>query len=192
MAAIPLSARDAEVVTLTLPAPARVTPRLRFDKGVMQLTDRLRALLAPAAPGDVTVVITCTAPIRLAVKTAEAIDARVRRALAKPPGRDIVATIHDNAVRIRLAPGRVKDAGAVAVFVHNPDPGVARALLDMAEAMVRALSTQVVRSRRALMLANPHAPVGDVWRRVYAAIDGGAGRKVVMTFADGSSQTLSD
>jgi hypothetical protein len=176
--------------------PPSVTskPRLRFDRVVLELIARLQAGCTPVIPDDRTVVVTCTAPIRLSGKTALETEQRIRAALARDARKDIVETLHDNTVRIRLVRSHIKDAARLAAFVHNPDPGVAEGLLDMTQAMIDALAPAYARRRpgkRPLVVANPSEPLGKTWRHIYAALAPPPRYEtVLMTFADGTVQTL--
>ena len=107
-------------------------PHLRFDKVVIRVSERLHVALRPVVPRGVTVVVTMTAPIRQAAKTAAALEARIRAQLERPARRRAArAVVHGNRIRIGFE-SRVPDGALpVVVFVHNPgtDP---RVLLDMA------------------------------------------------------------
>jgi hypothetical protein len=111
---------------------SRAKPRLRFDKVAIRLVERLQARLGDVVPTGTTVLVTVTAPIRLASKTTEALEERIRALLGRRAStRDEQATIHGNRVRIRVSRGAPGGAPPVLGFVHNPDPdGVV--LLDMA------------------------------------------------------------
>ena len=50
-------------------------PRLRFNKVATRLIERLQAVLGETVPYGMTVLLTITAPIRLASKTAPALEA---------------------------------------------------------------------------------------------------------------------
>ena len=74
------------------------------------------------------------------------------------------------------------------------DPAAAKALLDMTQAMIDALAPAYAHRRpgkRPLVVANPAAPLGQTWRHIYAALAPPPRYEtVLMTFADGSVQTL--
>jgi hypothetical protein len=174
------------------PSHAAVKPRLRFDKVVLELIARLKASLDASVPHGMTVVFTCTAPIRLSGKTAVALSDRIVAALARDARRDLSATIHDNAVRVRFVAARIKGAAKVLGFVHNPDPGAATALLDMTQALIETLSAAKPKDGRTLTIETPGPPAGKVWDQVYAALEAPIrSESVVMIFADATTQTLS-
>ena len=96
--------------------------RLRFDKVAIRVIERLRANLADAVPTGVTVVVTITAPIRLASKTTAAIEEQVRTLLERTTtNRDKTLTICGNRVGIRFVKHAALRAPKVIGFVHNPD-----------------------------------------------------------------------
>ena len=79
-------------------------PRLRFDKVVTRLMERLQATLGETVPDGMTVLLTITAPIRVPSKTAASLEDKIQTLLGRgSPGRDEKATIHGNRVRIRLS-----------------------------------------------------------------------------------------
>jgi hypothetical protein len=181
----------ADTIKLTLRTRQAVKPRLRFDKVVLELIARLQAGLDASVPDGVTVVVTCTAPIRLSGKTAETLAERVRLALARNARRDIAATLHDNNVRVRFVQARVKGAAKMVGFVHNPDPGAAETLLDAAQALIEALSAAKPKRKPVLVIENPGDALGKTWGYVYAAIAPPPRyAAVTMTFGDGSVQSL--
>jgi hypothetical protein len=97
-------------------------PRLRFDKVATRLIERLRANLDEAVPDGMAVVLTITAPIRVASKTAASLEDKIRTLLARrSPGRDEKGTIHGNRVWIRLLRDKSERAPKLIGFVHNAD-----------------------------------------------------------------------
>jgi hypothetical protein len=113
------------------PPGAAARPRLRFDKVATRVIDRLQANLTAAVPDGTTVVVTITAPIRLASKTAALLEGKIRTLLAtRSTGRDRKDTIHGNRVRIRLVRGESGRAPKLIGFVHHADSDP-RLLLNM-------------------------------------------------------------
>ena len=114
-----------EVMTVKplVPRGSKVTPpRLRFDKVVLRVFRDLRTALNEEVPGGVTVVITLTAPIRLASKTTAAIETNVREMLAKRGATSSRArTIEGNEVRIEVVRGAKTSTSPLVGFVHNRD-----------------------------------------------------------------------
>jgi hypothetical protein len=69
-------------------------PRLRFDKVATRLIERLQATLGETVPDGMTVLLTITAPIRLASKTAASLEDKIQTLLGRgSPGRDEKDTI---------------------------------------------------------------------------------------------------
>ena len=102
-----------EVATLKPRLAARdgaSKPRLRFDRVALGLVRRLQAALSEAVPESKTVIVTVTAPIWQASKTASALEDIIRRCLARRSpgqGRPVEAKdrIHENQIRVRLVKG---------------------------------------------------------------------------------------
>jgi hypothetical protein len=172
-------------------------PRLRFDKVVTRLMERLQATLGETVPEGVTVLLTVTAPIRLPAKTAAALEDRIETLLGRgSPGREEPAqeesTMHGNRVRIRLVREGSEHAPRMIGCVHNPDsdPGV---LLDMAGEWVELIGA--VAGRRAPELAGERWLVvigarASSWLEAYRYIHSqlrmaGDFTKVLMVFGDG-------
>jgi hypothetical protein len=136
---------DVEVIVVKpqIPRGSKVAPpRLRFDRVVLRVFRDLRAALEDAVPSGVTVVVTLTAPIRLASKTTAAIEAYVRKLLEKRSSRaPATRTIEANEVRIQVIRGDETATSALIGFVHNrdSDPTVlfrlTRALLQCAQSI---------------------------------------------------------
>lgn len=129
--------------------------RLRFDKVVIRLMDRLQAALGEAVPDGTTVLLTVTAPIRLPAKTADVLEEEIRALLGRrSPGRDEEDTIHGNRVRIRLVRGDFGRAPKLIGFVHNPDSDPRR-ILDATSELLDRIGAE--KGRQAARLA------GDRW-----------------------------
>jgi len=97
------------------------TVHLRFDREALRFMGEVQAALHAVAPHGKTLVFTITAPIRLASKTATALEERVRHSLARrPTSIDLTETINGNRIRVRLAKGVSNGTRAIG-FVHNPD-----------------------------------------------------------------------
>jgi hypothetical protein len=121
-----------------------VPPRLRFDKVVLRVFSDLRTALNGEVPGGVTVVITLTAPIRLASKTTAAIETNVREMLGKRgAGSTRAKTIEGNEVRIEVIRGAKTATSPLVGFVHNrdSDPTI---LFSLTRALLRCAATSRV------------------------------------------------
>jgi hypothetical protein len=112
-------------------------PRLRFDRVVVGLLGRLRVALAERVPQRTTAVVTITAPIRLASKTAAALEEMIGRLpRARSARRAVRKTVNGNQVRVQIMRSGGTSRSPLAGFVHNrdSDPGV---LFDLTRALLR-------------------------------------------------------
>lgn len=120
-------------------------PRLRFDKVATRLMEGLRATLGETLPDGMTVVLTITAPIRLASKTVAALEEKIPTlAGRRSEERDQKDTIHGNGVRIRLLKKGSERAPRLIGFVHNPETDPLH-LLNMARELLELLSAEATR-----------------------------------------------
>jgi hypothetical protein len=103
-------------------AGAAASVRLRFDKVAIRLIERLQASLGGAVPKGAMVVLTITAPIRLASKTAASLEATLPMLLGRgSPGRARKFTIHRNDIRLGVLTPASEKAPRMIGFVHNVD-----------------------------------------------------------------------
>lgn len=123
------------------PKPARnrgaVKPRLRLDRVAIGLVDRLRAALGLAVPDDRTIVVTVTAPIRQAAKTAAAMEQEIRLRLRRRSMGRSAGRIHGNKIQIWILPGGTALTSKLVGFVHNPDKDPA-ILIELTRALLAA------------------------------------------------------
>ena len=116
-------------------APSK--PRLRFDRVALGLIRRLQTGLAESVPAGQTVVITVTAPIRLASRTAVEMAETIRQCLGRRSARlEIDETMNGNRIRARLMKDVSRRASKVAGYVHNPAPDP-QILFDITESLLR-------------------------------------------------------
>lgn len=111
-------------------------PRLRFDKTAVGFVKRLQRALEKSIPGGVTLVVTCTAPIRLDSKTAGHLETELSR-LTAGRKKKFEATILGNRIQARFLRGG-GGAGRFLGFIHNPVPG-AEVLFRLTQSVLRAL-----------------------------------------------------
>jgi hypothetical protein len=112
-------------------------PRLRFDRVVVGLLGRLRAALTERVPPGATAVVTITAPIRLASRTAAMLEEMIGALLRGRSGRrPLRKTVNGNQIRIQIMRRGGTSTSPLAGFVHNrdSDPGV---LFDLTHALLR-------------------------------------------------------
>jgi hypothetical protein len=120
-------------------ASRTMKPRLRLDKVALGLVDRLRVALEGCVPDDRTIIVTITAPIRLASKTAAAMAGSIRRRLEHraAAGRSI-HRIHGNTIQIWILPGGTAMTSKLVGFVHNPDANP-RILIEVTRVLLAAI-----------------------------------------------------
>ena len=168
-------------------------PRLRFDKVVTRLTERLQATLGETVPDGMTVLLTITAPIRLPSKTAASLEDKVQTLLGRGSrGRNARATIHGNRVRIRLLRDQSERAPKTIGFVHNSDSDPLL-LLNMTRELIELISAEA--GRRAARLAGDRWLVVisargssclEAYRSIYSQLRMPTDfKKILMVFADG-------
>lgn len=116
-------------------------PRLRFDKVALGLIRRLQVALDEAVPAGSTLIVTITAPIHVAARTAAALESELRPWLSHRSRRvsETRHTLHGNQIRARLVKGNVAGALNVIGFVHNPNPGCG-VLLDLAQSLIERIA----------------------------------------------------
>jgi len=143
---------------------------LRFDRVATRLIGRLRDALHESVPDDCTVMLTVTAPIRLPLKTAAALEERIRGCLARAPARAAIAdTIHGNEVRIRLVGHAISGTSKLVGFVHNPDTD-AGLLLDLTCSLFDCVGAQEARRAAAALVGDQWLVIAsDAWRSHIAA-----------------------
>jgi hypothetical protein len=124
-----------------MPKPARnrgaVKPRLRLDRVAVGLIHRLRAALGRVVPDDRTVVVTITAPIWQAAKTAAAMEEQIRLRLRRRSAGRSTIRIHGNKIQIWILKGGTGLTSKLVGFVHNPDRDPA-ILIELTRALLAA------------------------------------------------------
>ncbi|HEX3429703.1 MAG TPA: hypothetical protein VHT03_02360 [Rhizomicrobium sp.] len=176
-------------------------PRLRFDKVALRFVADLRAALQAFVPDGQTALITITAPIRLASKTAAVVEETTRAHLARRSARvDIKETIHGNQVRVRLAKRVPNGVPKVIGFVHNPETDAesllrfTETLLQRIEATANNRPSKSFAGHRWLVIAdgNAFSPL-EMYRLVLSEFATPAGfEKVLLVFADGQVIVIGD
>jgi hypothetical protein len=123
-------------------ASRTMKPRLRLDRVALGLMDRLRVAVEASVPEDRTIIVTITAPIRLASKTAASMASSIRRRLARraAAGRSI-HNIHGNTIQIWILPRAGAMTSKLVGFVHNPDANP-RILIEVTRALLAATGPQ--------------------------------------------------
>jgi hypothetical protein len=178
---------------------ALTKPRLRFDKVALRFIRGLQAALHEAVPDGKVVILTVTAPIRLAAKTAAVLEDRIRSCLTPRPTRvELKDTIHGNQIRVRLVSGGLRGTSKVIGFVHNPDSD-ADVLLDMACSLLEHIHADAgkrtparsARERWLVLVVGDGFSHVEAYRQVYAQLSIPTDfTKILMVFAGGRVETL--
>ncbi|QND52130.1 hypothetical protein HB779_09575 [Phyllobacterium sp. 628] len=176
-------------------------PRLRFDKVALRLVARLQISLSKFVPDGNAVIVTVTAPIRLASKTTAMLESLVWDCFTRPSlPVEIKDTIHGNQVRIRFVKGVLAPAEKVIGFVHNPDSD-ADILLNLTQSLLLHVGTatasprsEELASERWLVLACAEGPTYiETYRQAYLQSGISSGfQKILMVFADGQVEPLTN
>jgi len=168
-------------------------PRLRFDKVVTMLMGRLQAGLAEVVPHGMTVVLTVTAPIRLAAKTATALEDKIRALIAHgAAGQDSKDSIHANQIRIRLLRHESAAAPKMIGFVHNPetDPllllNMTRELLVLLGAASGKTAAKPAGDQWLIAISAEPSSCLETCRYIYSQLDLATRyRQILIVFGDG-------
>lgn len=190
---------DVIAVGSIVPLPSSKPPRLRFDRGVLRLFERLRAGLDEAVTAGTTVVVTVTAPIRVWAKTAVEMVGRTRTLLVSRTAKaELAVEVHSNQIRIHILRGRPALVPKVVGFVHNRDSDP-NPLFDLARVLLRALGavTRADTARRGhrwlvLVIEDPATWIktyGHVCSQLVADSDF---ERVVLVGPDGQVSTLDE
>jgi hypothetical protein len=175
-------------------------PRLRFDKVATRLIERVRATLGDAVPDGTTVLLTVTAPIRLASRTATALEEKIRILLARgSSGRDAEETIHGNRVRIRVWRGQSARTAKLIGFVHNPDPDPllllsrTRDWMELLEARKGRPATRFAGERWLAVLSPERSSWSEAYRSIYSQLRLKTDfAQVLVVFSDGRVEALTE
>ena len=178
-------------------------PRLRFDKVVAWLMERLQATLGKTTPVGMTVLLTVTAPIRLPAKTAVALEEKVQALLKwralRHGVRDVKTTMHGNRVRIRALRHGSRRAPKMIGFVHNPDTdplllfNLAGEMLQLASAEAGRRAPRADLERWLVVISARGISCLAAYRYIYSQLLAATGfEKVVMVFGDGSAGVLAE
>jgi hypothetical protein len=122
-------------------ASRTMKPRLRLDRVALGLMDRLRVAVEASVPEDRTIIVTITAPIRLASKTAASMASSIRRRLARRAAGRSIHNIHGNTIQIWILPRAGAMTSKLVGFVHNPDANP-RILIEVTRALLAATGPQ--------------------------------------------------
>jgi hypothetical protein len=173
-------------------------PRLRFDKVVIRLMERLRATLGEIVPDGMAVLVTVTAPIRLPAKTAASLEDRIQTLLGRgSQRRDEKDTIHGNGIRIRFLRDETGQASKMIGFVHNADSD-SLVLLDMTRELVELFGAEAGRrapklacDRWLVLISAREIACLEAYRYIYSQLRLTTGfQKILTVFGDGRVEAL--
>jgi len=175
-------------------------PRLRFDKVVVRLMERLQATLGGIVPDGMTVLLTVTAPIRLPSKTAASIEDKIRTILGRgSASRDAKDTIHGNRVRIRLLRGESERAPKMIGFVHNSDSdpllllNMTGELLELIGAEAGRRTARTAGDRWLVVISAGGSSGLEAYRCIYSQLRMATDfKKIIMAFGDGRVGVLTE
>lgn len=198
-----------DVTTLKPRGPAQgdtTKPRLRFDKVATRLMERLQTTLGKTVPDGMTVLLTITAPIRLASKTAAALEQKIQTLLGRgSPGGDEKDMIYGNHVRIRLLKDKSQGAPRMIGFVHNAetDPLLLMSMtLELLEVMSAGASKRAMKigvrpglgnDRWLAVISARGASCLEAYRYIYSRLRGATDfKKILLVFGDGGVGVLTE
>jgi hypothetical protein len=174
-------------------------PHLRFDKVARRLIGHVQEALRASVPKGKVVLVTVTAPMHLASRTASALEAAVRDQLARETMQaDCNLSIHGNQVRVRLVQSRTKLCSNVIGYVHNPGTDAGR-LLDIAQQLLQLVEPAAPRRPRArsvserwlAILVEGGAEQMAAYRQVYEQLSIAADfARILMVSSAGRVETL--
>jgi len=173
-------------------AETSAKPGLRFDKVVNWLISYLHSEFNRLVPDGSTVLVSVTAPIRLAAKTASAVRDRTH-ALLRSSRRNAEEMIHGNDVHIRVLRGVPKRLPKLLAFVHNPtsDPIL---FFDIAGEFIRFLAADEGTTGEWLVLVSPLSPSYlQAYRSIYTQLGKASPfEKVLVVFPNFHVELLSE
>jgi hypothetical protein len=167
--------------------------RLRFDKVATRLVERLQGALGQTVPDGIAVLVTVTAPIRLASKTATALEEKIQTLLGRGSlARDEKETIHGNRVQIRFLKDESLRAPKLIGFVHNSDSDppllfhMTRELLERVSALEGTRVLKLAHDRWLIVISAEEASCLEAYGYIYAQLRIATHfKKILMVFADG-------
>lgn len=172
-------------------------PHLRFDKVALRFVRDLQGALQNAVPDGKTLILTITAPIRMASKTAGAFESQMKDRLVRGRAYLMLAeTMQGNQMRARLVKG-AKGASRVLGFVHNPNID-GKVLIEMAQGILDSIGEakktarpNPARDRWLVIIERGGHSRLDVWRHICSelSIPGKFG-KILVCDVDGRIKDL--
>lgn len=179
-------------------AVSTAKPRLRFDKVATRLMERLQAALDETVPDGMTLLLTITAPIRLASKTAAALEGKIQTVFGREsPSRDEKLAIHGNRVQIRVLRDARERAPKMVGFVHNPDSdpllllNMTSELLELISTDVGSRATRLAGDRWLVLIGDEDISFLEVYRYICSQLRRATDfKKILIVFGDGRVEML--
>jgi hypothetical protein len=173
-------------------------PRFRFDKVATRLIERLQAALGETVPDGITVLLTITAPIRLASKTTTALEGKIQTLVKREsPSRDEKITIHGNRTQIRVLTDASKRVPKMIGFVHNPDSdpllllNTTSELLELISTDVGFRATRLAGERWLVVITERDISFVELYRCICSQLRRVTDfTKILMVFGDGRVEML--
>jgi hypothetical protein len=176
-------------------------PRLRHDRVALRFVrDMQSALREPVRDGQ-TVILTITAPIRLAKKTSAALQEKIRTWLEGASKKvEAKETILGNQIRVRILKNGSRRNSRVIGFVHNADSNpdillnVTQSLLERIGSKAEIRTPARFRGDRWLVLANGYGLTDiETYQHVYSQLSIPHDfKKILMVFDDGQVEALTE
>jgi hypothetical protein len=173
--------------------------RLRFDKVVFSVIRRLRAALGETVPEGKTVIVTITAPIRLAAKTTATLEDMIQTCLTPRSARaEVRDTVHGNQIQIRVVKSGATQIPKVIGLVHNPhaNPDM---LVDMTQSLIQEVGAPAsklgsggsAKERWLVVAIGGGLSHIQTYRQIYAVLAiSTAFKNILMVSAEGQVETL--
>jgi hypothetical protein len=154
--------------------------------------ERLQAIAGENVPDGMTVLLTITAPIRLASKTAALLEDKIQTLLGRSPGRDAQDTILGNRVRIRILKDKSERAPKMIGFVHNSDSdplllfNMTSELLELLSAEAGRRAPKLAEDRWLVVFSTREISCLEAYRHIYSQLHIPTDfKKILMVFGDG-------
>ena len=175
-------------------------PRLRYDRVALAFVRGLQSGLREPVPDGKTVILTITAPIKLARKTSAALEGKIRTYLERASKKlEAKETILGNRIRVRILKNGSRRHSKVIGFVHNADsnPDI---LLNVTQSLLERIASKAeatparLRADRWLVLANGYG-LTDIktYRHVYSQLSIPHNfKKILMVFDGGRVEALTE
>jgi hypothetical protein len=169
--------------------PAGDTPRLRFDRVAQTFSATIQSALSGYVPEHHALLLTISAPIRRASRTASELESRLRVLLSPTtPRRELLpGSLHGNRIGAELLTAASREAPKILVFVHNPDVE-GRDLLNAAGSLLKVIwkagdrgtSSSPAADRWLIIVDDEEPSIAEAYRAIYPQLHSLAFQKVLV------------